>query len=786
MASYSPARPSYSWYSAKKAASSLLLPLGALVGLLNLVIFAASLTVPYLGADIAFREDTGWHVNRADEQGTAFRDSIRSGDQVTRVNGLTPDELAGGMSYIGAFRARSLEVVDASGTVKTSSANSGPVPSVTVQASIRLFTVGMAFWLTGFLSFLKRPGSKPVLFLYLMGLTISLGVVSGLGPPRGWELTRHTEVLGLALSPWLVARFFLEFPFEKRVPLLDTDITGLVYLPPVLTLLAYVTLARDDSAFYSWFRPLNLFNLASGFLLAFGIALHSYFTASFARFRQQIKIVAIGAAVGILPLVLFSILPEALGQGYILRPEITSLGFVALPLSLGYVILNHKLLDIDLAISRVLWYGLLTCALIASYMLLISFIESAAPGLAPGWRVLVLLTFTVTALFLSAPFREKLHRAVEARLNAGRYDYRQAAHQIIADLASQSELEEVTRLLAMGITRFLRLDGACVLLNTEDQGKAVSAAYGLFADYPLKQQDLLDWCQRLTEDQQFPNKAPLESGAAFFVPLLSGKKQLGMLALSSKISKPDFSVDDMYFLFSIKAQGSLAVDNAMLLKEAKTRAAELGTAFNKLQEYAASLEGSSKTLQQSYVGIIRTLVLAIESRSPYTKGHSERLTQLSRRIGAEMGLSSEELNSLQTAARIHDIGKIGIPDSILLKEGPLEHHERAEIELHPTKGVEIVRFLDFMRDAIPIIESHHEWVNGSGYPHGLRGQEIPLGARIVSVADAFDAMTSDRPYRRACSGQQALQKLQDGMGVQWDRTVVEALVRLPGLGHEDV
>ncbi|MDP2661984.1 MAG: HD domain-containing protein, partial [Dehalococcoidia bacterium] len=758
MATYPVTQPLRSRVRLAGAAYAFLLGLGLLIGLFVLFTFIRTLLVPYLGVDVALQEGA-WRVGQVDDNGTAYRDGIRHGDEVLKVNGVNPADVSSGPNYVGAFRAQSIEVLNETGNITRSAATTGPVPAGAIQESIGFFTIASAFWLVGFLSFTRRRWPRPVLFLYAMCLSVALTLVSDLGAMRGWVESRPLEIAGLLWSPWLVARLFFEFPFRKRLNILGRDCANLLYAPPCLLLLTYVLVGHQEAAFYAWYRPLAFLVMAIGFSLSLAVIAHSYVASGFARFRHQIRIIGIGVAVGFLPLVLLSIIPQARGLGPVIPSTITTMCFVAVPVSLGYTMSNHKLFDIDQAIGRITWYGLLTCALVASYVFLLGLSEALFPGLGTPWRVAMLVVFTVIALASSGPARASLRQGIEARLNRGRYDYRSASYDIVADLASKTELEDVARLLAVDTSRILRLEGACVLLNPDGKRLTVAAAHGNFDGDSGLLGKLLEVCRDLSEDQQFPNQAPAGSGAAFLVPLSRGKNPLGVLALSAKTSGPDFGVDDTYFIFSIQTQASLVIDNALLLKETKKHALELENALTQQREYAAYLENSRRILEQSYVNIVRTLVLAVESRSPYTKGHSDRVTQVARRIGAKMGLPAEELTLLQTAGRIHDIGKIGTPDNILLKSGPLEHHERAEVELHPMKGVEIVRFLDFLRDVVPLVESHHEWFNGEGYPSGLRGDEIPFGARILAVADAFDAMTSDRPYRRACTCEEAIERL---------------------------
>ena len=188
-------------------------------------------------------------------------------------------------------------------------------------------------------------------------------------------------------------------------------------------------------------------------------------------------------------------------------------------------------------------------------------------------------------------------------------------------------------------------------------------------------------------------------------------------------------------------------------------------------------------LEGLYLKVAKTLALIQERREPYASGHSERVSRLATRIALELGCPDELVRKIELAARLHDIGKIAIKEAILFKPDQLTTADWEEIKQHPAVAVEILRHLDCFSDLLPLIESHHEWYDGRGYPHNLKGEEIPLGARILAVADAYDALTSPRPYRGALGEKEALQIIQDGAGSQWDPEVVDAffkVMRNPG------
>jgi HD-GYP domain-containing protein (c-di-GMP phosphodiesterase class II) len=170
--------------------------------------------------------------------------------------------------------------------------------------------------------------------------------------------------------------------------------------------------------------------------------------------------------------------------------------------------------------------------------------------------------------------------------------------------------------------------------------------------------------------------------------------------------------------------------------------------------------------QRLMLGSIGSLVLALEARDRYTRGHSEAVANILVGMGRKMGFGSEEIDRIHIIGKLHDIGKIGIRDDILLKPGPLTDGEYGIIKRHPTIGAEILTPIPSMASIIPAIANHHERIDGKGYPEGLKGSRIPLMARMIAVADTFHALTSDRPYRKSHRLDDAFQILEDSKGSQ--------------------
>ena len=169
------------------------------------------------------------------------------------------------------------------------------------------------------------------------------------------------------------------------------------------------------------------------------------------------------------------------------------------------------------------------------------------------------------------------------------------------------------------------------------------------------------------------------------------------------------------------------------------------------------------------------LAAAIDEKDPYTRGHSDRVAKYSVMLGTQLGLSHEDLDRLRISALLHDVGKIGVDDRVLKKPGALTAEEFEVMKQHPSKGANIMRPVAQLKDMLPGIELHHEHMDGGGYPYGLKGDEIPLMARIISVSDVLDAMTTNRPYQSAVDLADALDRIRKLTGKKFDARVVEAL-----------
>jgi putative nucleotidyltransferase with HDIG domain len=250
----------------------------------------------------------------------------------------------------------------------------------------------------------------------------------------------------------------------------------------------------------------------------------------------------------------------------------------------------------------------------------------------------------------------------------------------------------------------------------------------------------------------------------------------GTLLLSSFITTP---VKRLH-------QGVLSLEGSETFQPVAARSSdELGALtrnFNRMAEtilaQKASLQRKAFQLEESYVSMVRVIAASLDARDPYTMGHSTRVARMSCALGRHLGMGEEELSNLERAAIFHDLGKIQTPDDVLLKGERLSRAEEEQMKSHAVDGTEILRMAPFLHRYIPVVRSHHEWYNGEGYPDGLKGDEIPLHAQLIALADAFDAMTTDRPYRQALSTKEAIDEILQFRGTQFSPGLADAFARM--------
>jgi len=337
-----------------------------------------------------------------------------------------------------------------------------------------------------------------------------------------------------------------------------------------------------------------------------------------------------------------------------------------------------------------------------------------------------------------------------------------ALMELAALINSSLDPAEVRRMAVEEVPRCMGSDAASLLLLDEATGElyfeAVSGEKGPdLKEIRLKPgEGIAGWVARkggavivddVKTDHRFAADIDRHTGYdtrnMIVAPVATKDRVWGVLQVLNK-HQGSFNDDDLELVQALADQVAVAIENASIYQE----------------------------MRLTFLGVTTALAEALEKRDPYTAGHTRRVHEYSIVIAQRLGMHPDDMDTLRLAAIMHDIGKIGVSDKVLLKPGRLDETEFCEMSRHPEAGVEIIQHLPQLADVIPGVLYHHEQYDGSGYPHQRRAEEIPLHARIIGVADAFDAMTSDRPYRKALSFEQAFEELRRCAGQQFDPRLV--------------
>jgi len=361
------------------------------------------------------------------------------------------------------------------------------------------------------------------------------------------------------------------------------------------------------------------------------------------------------------------------------------------------------------------------------------------------------------ASLLSYQAGVEVQKKTLARETLEKYKEITLLYSIAEKITSCLNLKEVAKLVIDEANKFIGATGASVMLLEKEGGKLeIIAAFGSDS-HPEREINPGEGIRGdifLTGRAEIVNDASSDPryvegtdkiASVICAPLKIKDSVIGVISLSSTVPVT-YTAEHLKLLSTLASQAAAAIENARLYDE----------------------------LRETFFTTVHTLAETIEKRDPYTAGHTRRVMEYSLAIGEHLGLSETEMTTLKLAAILHDIGKIGVRDSVLLKEGKLSDEEFNAIKMHPVYGEDILKHIQQMAKVIPGVKQHHEKYDGRGYPDRLKGLEIDITARIIAVADSFDAMTSDRPYRKGLSLDIAFEELKKHSGGQFDSDMVNA------------
>ena len=340
-------------------------------------------------------------------------------------------------------------------------------------------------------------------------------------------------------------------------------------------------------------------------------------------------------------------------------------------------------------------------------------------------------------------------------------------YEINQALASVLSLEKVLKIIINKAARIFEAEIASILLLDEKkENLTIRTARGLSKKIvettSLKKGERISgWVVQhkkavLVKDIEKDSRFKLRHREKYYTkslisaPLIVKGRVLGVINVNNKVTRKLFTLSELALLQTLAFQAGIAIENARLYER----------------------------LNNLYLNTINALAQTINEKDHYTHTHSKNVTKYALAIAKQMNLTPHQMEVVERAAKLHDLGKIGIHDYILTKPGKLTPEEWEEIKTHSLKGAKILEPLAFLNGVIKTVRNHHERYDGKGYPDGKKGKEIPVEARIMTVADAFDAMLSERPYRKALSKEQAIKELKKNSGTQFDPEVVKVFLEI--------
>lgn len=631
----------------------------------------------------------------------------------------------------------------------------------------QLFIATIQIIISGYLIF-QRPGelAARILGFFTLSLFIQiLGDAYNFQPSilaLGWPFWMHFafEQVSYTMASVSIVHFILVFPFPNPwfkcyAPL---KVAG-IYLFPLLVMM--VTMALSPS----WSTAINYGNQAIIAICSMG-----YVFALFELFRkakmtaiksahaqiQWIIACALFAAIIALPGYFF---PLALGIPPFIPLDYLTLFLIVIPVGLTISVVRYHLFDIEIAINKSLVYSVLTIFLAGVYYVTIIFIQEILfPLFSIKLNSIAVGTATLITASIFSPARDKIQNLIDRRFYREKLDIRSTIVEFTNKVRTTVNLDELLDILANFPTTSLNCSWGAICLNDKYDGLKIAKTSST-SDVPVEIiPNFENWVKVNAGEICEKRSDPYCLYVPLYLPGKNGNIHLiGTLILGAHVAKREYRKDEIQLIRLIADHAGAAITNAQTILEHEKTAQEQISLYHKM---------------------VLSLAQAIEARDPYTCGHSEVIASLSTEIGKRIGFTEKGYYVLNWAGLLHDVGKIGIRDSILYKQSKLTDEEWQEMKKHPDIGAHIVSSIPGMERVSEIIRCHHENFDGSGYPNKLSGLQIPVEARIIRVVDSFLAMTDHRPYNRIMSPEEAIDEIKRCSGKQYDPMIVKIFVEL--------
>lgn len=435
---------------------------------------------------------------------------------------------------------------------------------------------------------------------------------------------------------------------------------------------------------------------------------------------------------------------------------------------IAYGILRYKLMGINIIIKKTTTYAAVIALVAGGYLAIIALSDYLFQTFIGRTSSIGRITAVIIAAIIFQPLRNKIEFYIDKIFFRGKLNYQEAIAEFTRSLVTILDLRELLNLIVSmsGILGTKQL--AVFIFNEEVNQFRIKSSIGLdkvAQDIEFDSESdlirLLKLRQKVVLKDEL-DRVAVENNyeiireemdvlkAAIVVPIFVKNELKGLLSLGEKLSGEIYSREDVNLLQTLADEAGIAIDNAKLYGD----------------------------LKRTYLETVQALAQAIEASDEYTRGHSDRVTKLAIQIAKQLELGRADIDTLKFACILHDVGKIGIIKEVLNKPDKLTEAEFNIIKMHPALGEEIIAPVAFLAPIRPTVRHHHERFDGRGYPDGLKGENIPYLSRIIAVADTYDAMTSERPYRPALSTELALAEIKRCSGTQFDPEIVKAFLEL--------
>lgn len=624
----------------------------------------------------------------------------------------------------------------------------GKDPSRRLFQVVGLFGVASAVWSLGFAVLYSLKDAESALFWI-----------------RFYEM-------GLVFIPSIFYHFVITYVPPKQISWQRSVVRIGYVLSFVFLLLIWTPLFANGVSKYSWgFYPTvgiasRAFNVMFAVYIVLGfIELVRYLRKTSGRKRNQVKYLLAAMTIGF-GLGLTNFFPL---YGF---KNVYPLGHFGAPITiviLAYAIIKHRLLDIDFVIRRSVIYSMLTAILATAYVSIVFSLGTVFQDLTGFKALLPTVVFSIVVALTFEPLHRSIKVGVDRLFFTRSYEYRAVISDVQDQLKLTSNPSVISSLILNRLSEALQIShGWLLIYNRRLEIFQIAASANPNDDIPFslslnRQSNLVEFINlqsnpvvldgnearlfRRDSDRK-EREQLLKMGVNLIAPLKGRSTLVGILLIGKRRSGNYYKSEDVELISTLCNHAAISIENASLYDE----------------------------LQASYLNTVKSLVAALEAKDEYTKGHSERVADHARAIAAQMKLSESECQLLYEVSLLHDVGKIGVSEQILNKKSKLSQSELEHIQSHAVTGEKILSTIETLRGGLSTVRHHHERLNGDGYPDGLSEINIPLTARILAVADAYDAMTTMRPYRAAMTYLEAIDELKSNAGKQFDPRVVRALI----------